>query len=140
MHANFLQGAYLSILTLENSMNKNKKKYLIYFLIIFLYYPVKVSSEICQKLEFAELDSLPKEELLRLRCDYYKEELQAINNQYESVFSGKSGGRGYESVSVRCGEEQTRMERILIKKYNLKPKDNNPYDLMIQISQMCNSR
>jgi hypothetical protein len=119
-------------------MKKTPTK-IIFSIVICLLYPMQAFSEICQKLEFAELESLSKEELLRLRCDYYDNELQAIDLEYKSVISGKNGVY-WESASTRCDEELTRMDRVLTKKLNLKPRDNNPYDLMLQIANMCYSK
>jgi hypothetical protein len=70
----------------------------------------------CAKLEFAELDSMPKEQLLQMRCEYVV--------------------RGYKLGSNSCSEETIRMDRIIVRKYDLKG-DGSEFPHLRAIDNMC---
>ena len=65
-------------------------------------------AEGCQKLEFAELDSLPKAELLAMRCEYATT---------SDLLLG-TGKAGRDKIS-QCEDQIERMDRILIRKYKI---------------------
>lgn len=72
--------------------------------------------EPCAKLEFAELDSMPKEELLQMRCDYERQFLA-----------------GY----MRCSDEVSRMDRVIARKYQLKNKGDPDLPYYVEINGLC---
>ena len=82
----------------------------------------------CAKLEFAELDSMPKEELLRLRCEYNQQMLDPNLLQ-----AGKWG----LNVANRCADESARMDRIIARKYQLKNKGDDSVPYYVEINGLC---
>ncbi len=62
----------------------------------------------CAKLEFAELESMPKEDLLKMRCEYTQKMLDP------ELY--KAGNWGL-NVANRCATESSRMDRIIGRKY-----------------------
>lgn len=90
---------------------------------------VVAQAEPCAKLEFAELDSLPKEELLRMRCQYLDQMLDPGLN---------IGTRWGLAVANRCATETGRMDRILARKYALKNTGDPAIPYFVEVSAMCN--
>lgn len=91
-------------------------------------------AEVCQKLEFAELDSFAKDELLQVRCEYRRQGRVYLLNLSDI------------QTSVRCSDEQMRIDRILSKKLGLTPEgalfnidtpEGKAQDLSMQIENMC---
>jgi hypothetical protein len=87
-----------------------------------------ISAEVCQKLEFSELESISKEELLRMRCSYLHNATQFISAAPEVLQSGSGTSHQnsiesdrYENESNNCMAEIIRLDRIIVKRYNLKP-------------------
>jgi hypothetical protein len=81
------------------------------------------SAEICNKIEFAELESFSKDELLSMRCKYYDLMLATINKAYISLKTGTGEHEIYQNISMKCADEQRRMDRILINKHKIPSKD-----------------
>jgi hypothetical protein len=67
-------------------------------------------ADVCYKLEYAELDSLPREELLQIHCQY-RDDMQKF---------AASGSTANMNLANKCAEELNRSERILARKYGLK--------------------
>jgi hypothetical protein len=83
----------------------------------------------CEKLEYAEMDAMPKEDLLRMRCDYHH--TMIAPEMYQAGSYGLA-------VTRRCSTEITRMDRILGRKYDLKAGDPAlPY--FAEVSALCRS-
>jgi len=107
----------------------------LFSIILLIINTTNVSAGICDHLEFAELDYLTKEELLNMQCAYTRTFLSLPSN---------------EGIGSGCAEEVERMNRILIKKYNLIPKSNSSYDitteegkasdLRVQLVHMCDKK
>lgn len=85
-------------------------------------------AEPCAKLEFAELDSLPKDDLLRMRCEY--------NQQMLDPQLLKAGSYGL-GVANRCAAETGRMDRLIARKYQLKNKGSDEVPYFAEINGMC---
>lgn len=88
-----------------------------------------VAAQTCTRLEFAELDSLPKEELLQMRCRY---DARMIDPKL--LGAGQYGA----AEAQKCAEEAVRMDRIIARKYQLKNKGADPaIPYYLEINAMC---
>lgn len=110
-------------------------------------WPSIAFSELCQKLEFDELTSLSNKEILAIRCKYMDSMIKSINSDYNLMMAGKIDP-SYVGVN-NCSSEITRIDRIIIKKFNLKPRKDGAYnistdegaqyELESQIVEMCSA-
>lgn len=73
-----------------------------------------VQAQVCQRLEFAEMEAMDREDLLALRCEYRRDMLTA-----------PAAGRYGTAAANRCAQELSRMDRILGRKYGLETKGND---------------
>jgi hypothetical protein len=76
---------------------------------------------ICPRLEFAELNLLQKEKLLKIRCEYTK-------SMVELILVGNL------SSADLCISEANRMDRIIARKYALKGDEDS---VLKQITDLC---
>jgi len=96
------------------------------YLILFLFCTNAVA-EICPKLEFAELDSMPREELLEVHCRHGDAALRlAASNSQQNM-----------RLATKCAEEADRTERILARKYGVKSTGDARTR---EIDAMCSTR
>lgn len=91
---------------------------------VLLLAAASAQGQICQRLEFAELESLSKEELLKIRCDYQKTAFDPAMLQ----------NRAGLAVANRCASETERMDRILARKYQLKATGDAVY---LEVNALC---
>jgi hypothetical protein len=66
----------------------------------------------CTKLEFAELDSMSKDELVKMRCKYEKE-----SDAPHHPEAGLAVHTRELDALIYCNEQIQRMNRILLRKY-----------------------
>ena len=85
--------------------------------------PARAQMPVCKAIEFAELESLPKEELLAMRC-----ESVAIAMRQDL---SPPGAR----QSDNCFAEVKRMDRILIRKYEVTGDEPRK-----QVGALCSKR
>jgi hypothetical protein len=93
-----------------------------------------VASAQCRPLEFVELDSLARDDLLAMRCQYY--------DDWRSLMPGLSDANLRNAQAVlrsmnRCSEELTRIDRILARKYSI-PGDTQA--VTVEVNRRCRSR
>lgn len=70
----------------------------------------------CARLEFAELESLTPEQLLRMRCEYYGSMLEATNAASAASRTSMAAANAMLTRSNGCAVEVSRMDRILARK------------------------
>jgi len=90
------------------------------------------TSSSCPTIEFAELNSMSKEELLRERCAY-----DDAKSAYLSAAPSSRNPMGLLRETERCAREGARMDRILAQKYKLKDEEHNA--IYVQVLLMCRS-
>src|SRR4029077_11088108 len=69
------------------------------------------NAAVCPKLEYVELDSLSREELLEMHCQYRADMMHLATGGPSAVNF---------NLADRCAEEMSRTERIVARKYAIK--------------------
>jgi hypothetical protein len=95
--------------------------------LLLLFLAAPAFGQACAKLEFAELDAMPKEDLLRIRCEYNATMMDPRLTRSSALLP----------IADRCARETSRMDRIIARKYKLpSPSDPNlPH--YAEINAMC---
>lgn len=90
----------------------------------------------CEKLEFAELDSMKREQLLRMRCEYRDEMFRWVDIAGAQARSGRSVTAAQVDLNRgnRCAQELDRLDRILGRKYAIQGDDKA---VAIRVNDMC---
>lgn len=73
----------------------------------------------CTRLEFAELESLTPDQLLRMRCDYQIAMYQAIDSASQASKSSTLAANAVLARGNACAVEIGRMDRILARTLNI---------------------
>lgn len=90
-------------------------------------FSLSISAEVCEKIEFSELESFSKKELTDTYCKHLNNITNVINNGTKKIVTGEMDVTIFlnfvSASTASCVDEQKRIKRILQKKYKLQDKE-----------------
>ncbi len=104
--------------------------------IVLMLISSSVPAAICPTLEFAEIASFSKEELLRIRCEYHTKGMDFMDTMTmdNSTSRRLNENEARLELVMQCSADVRRMDRVLARSYKL---TEQGLDLFVKINSLC---